>query len=156
MSHVWFLQWKFSHCIEGVSASISGSETTFPTWIERVNHNLRETGIFMTHALAGCGRRNVRDEDVLYTITQQPADITYLLQQNGFLREQHGLLCVRISCILFHLQPVQMLQQGTNTSIHSFFDECYARLCTLLNFCALARNEGKNLCHGSSGLWWSN
>jgi hypothetical protein len=72
MSHIWVLQWKFSHCIEGVSASISGSETTFPTRIERVNHNLRETGIFMTHALAGCGRRNVRDEDVLDIVHDNP------------------------------------------------------------------------------------
>jgi hypothetical protein len=31
--------------------------------LERVHRNLRETGTLMTRALAGRGRRNVRDEE---------------------------------------------------------------------------------------------
>jgi hypothetical protein len=41
-------------------------------------------------------------EDVLDTIhdgSYQPALITFLLQQDSFLREQHGILCVRVSCV---------------------------------------------------------
>jgi hypothetical protein len=45
----------------------------------------------------------------------------------------------------FHvLHPVQGLEQGTNISIYSFVDGCYARLCTPLSVCAVARHEAKS------------
>jgi hypothetical protein len=56
----------------------------------------------MTHALAGRGRRSVRDEgDVLDIVhgNHQPALATCLLQQDDFVLEQHDILCVRMSCI---------------------------------------------------------
>jgi hypothetical protein len=98
---------------------------------------------------AMCGMRNMCC--ISYTITHQPALIvTFLLQQDVFLREQHGLLCVRI-LLPFHVQPVQGLHQETN-SVYSFVDEWYARLYTPLSFCVVARHEGKSLCHGSLSL----
>jgi hypothetical protein len=47
---------------------------------------------------AMCGMRRMCW--ILYTITYHPALITFLLQQEDFLREQYGVLYVRISCIL--------------------------------------------------------
>jgi hypothetical protein len=43
----------------------------------------------------------------------------------------------------FHVQPVQGLQQGQTSPATDFLDECYARLRTALNFCAVARRKGE-------------
>jgi hypothetical protein len=57
-------------------------------------------GILLSHALAVRGRRSVRDEeDVLNT--HQAALIAFLLQEDNFIRDKHGVLCVRISCNRF-------------------------------------------------------
>jgi hypothetical protein len=51
--------------------------------LERVHRNLRETVTVVAHA------------------THQPALVIFLLQQDDFLREQHGVQCMRMSCIRF-------------------------------------------------------
>jgi hypothetical protein len=40
----------------------------------------------------------------------------------------------------------------TNISVYIFLDGCYASLCAALNFCDVARHEGKSLYHGVSAL----
>jgi hypothetical protein len=53
----------------------------------------------MMHGLAGRGRRNVRDEDDVLdvvTITHQPANVTFFLQEVRLLRVQYGILCLTI------------------------------------------------------------
>jgi hypothetical protein len=55
-----------------------------------------------------------------------------------------------------HVQPAQGLQQATIISVYIFLDECYARQCTVLNYCAVVMREGKSLRRGSSDLRRSN
>jgi hypothetical protein len=90
-------------------------------------------------ALAGCGRRSVRNEKDGYTIpiTRQPALVTFLLQEDDFLTVRDNRLC---AC---HVQPAQGTQQETNIPMCSFLEECYARLCTPLSLCSVARHGGK-------------
>jgi hypothetical protein len=78
---------------------------------------------------------------IAHTIPHQPAVVTLLIQQEDFLIEQH--VC-ESKLYPFHVQPVKVLQHRTNITVHRFLDECYLRFCAPLNFCAVARHEGKS------------
>jgi hypothetical protein len=80
------------------AALISGSEMNLLTCTWKVHRSLVETGTLMPHARAGRGRRNVRDQGDVLDSAHQPAVATLLIQQEDFLTEQHGILCVRVSC----------------------------------------------------------
>jgi hypothetical protein len=67
--------------------------------LERVRLNLREKGTLMTYALAGRGRCNVLcGEAVFYIVHDNTSASTSHISSatDDFLREQHGVLCVRI------------------------------------------------------------
>jgi hypothetical protein len=86
------------------------------------------------------------------TVTHQPALVTFLLQQDDFRRDQHGVLWVRIIYIsLMH----NRWQQGTNMSVYGLLDSA-AQDYIHLNVCTVARHEEDSLCRGSSGLRQSN
>jgi hypothetical protein len=79
--------------------------------LERVRCNMRETVTLMTYAPAGRGRPMCGFRRILWTpdtVTRQPTLFKFLLQQDDFLRDQHGVLCVRM-LYPFHVQPVQGL-----------------------------------------------
>lgn len=89
---------------------------------EMMHHNLRETGILMAHAHAGRGRHTACL--ILYTITNQQAPITFILQQDSFLRQQHGTLSVTISCIPFTYKQCKGCSQGivSQCVLHKIMD----------------------------------
>jgi hypothetical protein len=107
---------------------------------ETAHRNLRERALSCRiNVLAvedtACGMRRMCW--ISYTITDQPALGTFLLQQGDFLRVQYGVLCVRISCIRFtHIQH-KGWSQGTNISVYSSLDGCNTVLWTNLNLCAV-------------------
>jgi hypothetical protein len=121
---------------------------------------MREKQALMTYALAGQGRRKVRDDD---------EDVLDIVHDNQSTSTPHipsatVRLCQRAAWhtvlenepCLFHVQPVRGVHQRTCISVHSFLDDCDASICTPLNLCAVAIYEGKGLCHGSSSLRRSN
>jgi hypothetical protein len=133
----------------------------YPDWrqpyqraLERVHCNLRETGTLMMHARTGYRRRNVCDQDdVLDTVRDNSSTCTHHISYStGQLSQRAAWLTVCENKLhLFHVQPVQGLQQGTNISIYIFYG-CYTRLYTPLNICAVAGHEGKSLSSVCSGL----
>jgi hypothetical protein len=113
-------------------------------------NTVREKQAVMTHAVAGRGRRSVRDEeDVLDIAHDNPSHNT------RHISSATGRLCLRASrrtvrqnrLYLFQVQPWQASQQGENISFYNFGDKCYARQCAS----AVAGHE-RRLCHGSSSL----
>jgi hypothetical protein len=117
-----------------------------------------ERGTRVSHALAGCGRRNVRDEeDVLDVVHDNPSASTrhVLLHQDDFLREQLGVLCVRISCIRFiYNQCDSWSRRQTSPSTVCSMVLCKIVYTPQFLFCGKAWR--KSWCRGSSGLRRSN
>jgi hypothetical protein len=74
----------------------------------------------VTHALAGLGTHNVRVEenvsDIVH-VNHHPALVTFLLQQDT---EQHGVLCVRISCICFTYNQCEGCSRGQTSPSRVF------------------------------------
>jgi hypothetical protein len=80
-----------------------------------VHRNLREAGPLMPHTLAGCGRRNVRDEeDVLDIVHDNPSTSRrHICPTTGRLSESAVWRTLRENQLFpFHVQPVQGLQPG--------------------------------------------
>jgi hypothetical protein len=72
--------------------------------LERLHRNLREAGTLMTHARGGRGRQSVRDEEGVFDIVHDnPSNSTRHISSATarYLRKQHGVLRVSVSCICF-------------------------------------------------------
>jgi hypothetical protein len=109
--------------------------------------NLKRCIIIWEKRTLSCHMHVLAEEDAVWgmtrmcwishTITDQPALITFLLQQDDFLRIQYGVLRVRISFIFFMYNQYKGCSQGTNISVYNSHDGCYTGLWTPLNFCAV-------------------
>jgi hypothetical protein len=97
-----------------------------------------------------CGMR--RTCWVSYRVTNQPTLVTFILQQDVFLREQHGVLCVRMGCIRFmYNQCKGCSRERTSFSLQLSGWELHKIVHTPQCLCS---DEAwrKSVCHKSSGL----
>jgi hypothetical protein len=119
---------------------------------------VRENKLYPFHAATTSARVAAGDKH----LRLQQWSSTFLNQGSYFNHQQacgqhiglRVLIVEQNKYIKTCLRATRIIQKATGRRalVYSFLDEFYARLCTILNFCAVARYEGKTLWHGSSGL----
>jgi hypothetical protein len=100
---------------------------------EAVHHKPRKTDLFKPRTHAGCGRRNVTDDEVvLDAVNNNPSSSTRrIASQTGLCQSAVWHMLRENSLHPFHLQPVQELQPGDKErrlecrgwSLHRVVDE---------------------------------
>jgi hypothetical protein len=111
----------------------------------RIGDNL--TDVYLKKQALSCLMHVLAEEDAVcgmrrmcwisHMITHQPALVTFILQQDDFLKVQYGVLDVRISRILFMYNQYKGCSQRTIISVYGVLDVCYTRDCGHINFYAV-------------------